>query len=188
MADRFKDAEHLLYLAVGSALAVAGFVLFGEVVYQVIDDAATGRQALERSLLDAVNGLLLVFIFAELLHTVRVLVAHDELKIEPFLVVGIVAAIRRFIVVSAEAPEVAGDDLFVPLMVELGVLMGAVLVLGGTIWLLRRSRGAAAGPTPQPVTGRRQRPADGQRPRSRGRGGRAVPARREREAATSREA
>jgi len=84
--------------------------------------------------------LLLVFIFAELLHTVRAVIAHDELRTEPFLVVAIVAAIRRFIVVSAQAPEVAEDELFNRLMLELGLLMGAVLVLGVTIWLLRRSR------------------------------------------------
>jgi uncharacterized membrane protein (DUF373 family) len=158
MAERFTDVEHLLYLVVGGTLAVAGFVLFGAVVYQFFHDVTVGRHSLERSLLDAVNGLLLVFIFAELLHTVRVVVAHDELRTEPFLVVGIVAAIRRFIVVSAQASEVVVDDLFARLMVELGLLMGAVLVLGCTIWLLRRSRSAPAAPA------RGRRPTSGAGP------------------------
>jgi uncharacterized membrane protein (DUF373 family) len=140
MAERFRDAEHLLYVVVGATLAVAGFVLFAEVLYQFFHDVTVGRHGLERSLLDAVNGLLLVFIFAELLHTIRAVIAHDALETEPFVVVGIVAAIRRFIVVSAQASEALRDDLFNRLMLEIGLLMAAVLVLGCTIWLLRRSR------------------------------------------------
>lgn len=166
-AEGFKEIEHLLYLVVGGTLAVASFVLFGEVLYQFFQDVMVDRRGLERSLLDAVNGLLLVFIFAELLHTVRVVVAHDELRTEPFLVVGIVAAIRRFIVVSAQASEVVLDDLFNRLMVELGLLVGAVLVLGCTIWLLRRSRNAPAAPAAETKTDQR-RPADGRRPQGRG--------------------
>jgi uncharacterized membrane protein (DUF373 family) len=147
IAERLKYAEHLLYIVVGATLAVAGFGLFGEVVYKFFLDAGVRRHGLERSLLDAVNGLLLVFIFAELLHTVRAVVAHDALETEPFVVVGIVAAIRRFIVVSAQASEAVRDDLFARLMLELGMLMGSVLVLGCTIWLLRRSRISRTGRT-----------------------------------------
>jgi uncharacterized membrane protein (DUF373 family) len=164
MAERFKDVEHLLYLVVGTTLALAGFVLFGAVVYQFFHDATIGRHGVERSLLDAVNGLLLVFIFAELLHTVRAVIAHDSLETEPFVVVGIVAAIRRFIVVSAEASEAVQEDLFARLMLELGLLMGAVLVLGCTIWLLRRSG------TPAAPEGDGERPSAAARSRTSPRG------------------
>ena len=139
-AEGFRQAEHLLYLIVGVTLAVAGFVLFGYVIYRFGHDVVVGRHDLAKSLLDAVDGLLLVFIFAELLHTVRVVISMDVLRTEPFLMVGIVAAIRRFIVASAEASGVVGSPRFNALMLELGVLMVAVLVLGFTIWLLRHSR------------------------------------------------
>ena len=160
-ADHFKEAEHLLYIVVGAALAVAGFVLFVEVVYDFVHDVTAGRRALERSLLDAVNGLLLVFIFAELLHTVRALIAHDELRTEPFVVVAMVAAIRRFIVVSALAAEGAvSDEVFSRLMIELGLLVAAVLVLGCTVWLLRRSTAPAIRPAGEDaVPSRARRPA-----------------------------
>jgi uncharacterized membrane protein (DUF373 family) len=140
VAERFKSLEHLLYIAVGVTLALGGFLLFGEVVYRFVHDVTTGEQSLGRALLNALNGLLLVFIFAELLHTVRAVIAHDALETEPFVAVAIVAAIRRFIVVSAQASEAVHQDLFNRLMLELGLLMGSVLVLGLTIWLLRRSR------------------------------------------------
>jgi uncharacterized membrane protein (DUF373 family) len=140
VADTFRQAEHLLYAVVGLALAAAGFVLFTHLVFKFVSDAVAGKQNLAQSLLEAVDELLLVFIFAELLHTVRVVLAMDVLRTEPFLMVGIVAAIRRFIVASAEASGHIGGPKFDDLMMELGVLMAAVLVLGFTIWLLRFSR------------------------------------------------
>lgn len=138
--DVFRLAEHTLYVAVGVTLAVAAFVLFGQVIYEFLHDVLVEDRGATEALLTAVDGLLLVFIFAELLHTVRVVVRDDSLRTEPFLVVGIVAAIRRFLVAGAEAAKAVGDETFGDLMLELGVLMGAVLILGVTIWLLRRDR------------------------------------------------
>jgi uncharacterized membrane protein (DUF373 family) len=136
-AEAFRQAEHLLYGIVGLALALAGFVLFVHLVYRFVYDLAVRHHGLPETLLESVDELLLVFIFAELLHTVRVVLAMDVLRTEPFLMIGIVAAIRRFLVASAEAPEVVGGPKFNDLMLELGILMGAVLALGFTIWLLR---------------------------------------------------
>jgi uncharacterized membrane protein (DUF373 family) len=127
----------VLYIAVGCALAVAGFALFGEAVYTFCEEVLRRRHPLDDALLSAVDGILLVFIFAELLHTVRVVVAHDELRTEPFLIVGIVAALRRFIVASAEGSKTLGTPLFKDLMIELGVLITAVVLLSIAIWLLR---------------------------------------------------
>jgi uncharacterized membrane protein (DUF373 family) len=136
-ARRFGEAEHVLYIIVGSALAIAAFVLFGNVVYRFLHDVAIEDRPLTQSLLDGVEGLLLVFIFAELLHTVRVVIAHDELRTEPFLVVGIVAAIRRFIVASAEATNAIGTSNFRDQMLELAILVAAVVALSFAIWLMR---------------------------------------------------
>jgi uncharacterized membrane protein (DUF373 family) len=143
-ALRFQQAEHLLYIVVGATLAVAGFALFAHVVFGFLRDVLVRDRTLSDALIDGVDGLLLVFIFAELLHTVRVVIAHDELRTEPFLIVGIVAAIRRFIVASAEAAEFMGTDRFDPLLRELAVLMGGVLVLSVAIWLIRASHSPSA--------------------------------------------
>jgi hypothetical protein len=66
-------------------------------------------------------------------------ISDGVLTTEPFLVVGIVAVIRRLIVISAEASGVVGHDEFGDLMLEMGVLVGAVLVLGLVIYLLRHT-------------------------------------------------
>jgi uncharacterized membrane protein (DUF373 family) len=159
-ADRLNDVENLLYVAVALALVVTGAALFGWALFDLVRGLYRNNP-FKQSILDLLDALLLVFIVAELLHTVRGVIAKNVLIAEPFLVVGIVAAIRRIIVITAEAPEKIGRDDFVDLLWEMGVLTGAVMLFGVTIFVLRYAPGA------EPAT---EPPADGESgdsPRSR---------------------
>ncbi len=69
---------------------------------------------------------------------------------EPFLVVGIVAAIRRLVVVSAEAKDLFGTGDFGDAMLEIGVLTGTVFFLGLTIFLLRHTEHSEPHPRHEP--------------------------------------
>jgi uncharacterized membrane protein (DUF373 family) len=131
----FGYVEDFFYVAVAAALAIAGLMLFG---YAVWDFAShLGKQDFTISILALLDNLLLVFIVTELIHTVRAIIDEKVLVAEPFLIVGIVAAIRRLIVVSAEAKDLLGTPQFFDAMVEIGVLTVGVLVLAGAVFLMR---------------------------------------------------
>jgi uncharacterized membrane protein (DUF373 family) len=130
--------EFLIDAAIAVALSIGGIVLFSVVVYDFFRDLDQGPVLVQ--VLELLSGLLLVFIFTELISTVRVVIARRAVEAEPFLIVGIVAAIRRMIVISAEAEDQLGTPQFRDLVLEIGVLAGTVLVLGVTVVLLRRSR------------------------------------------------
>jgi uncharacterized membrane protein (DUF373 family) len=131
----FGYVEDIFYVAVATALAIAGLMLFG---YAVWDFAShLGKQDFTASILALLDNLLLVFIVTELIHTVRAIIDEKVLVAEPFLIVGIVAAIRRLIVVSAEAKNLVGTPEFTDAMIEIGVLMVGVLVLAGSVFLMR---------------------------------------------------
>ena len=137
-ADAFRYIEQFFYVLVALALAVAGAILFAVVVYRFAHDLSRGESM--SAILQFLDGLLLVFIMSELIHTVRAVIDENVLRTEPFLIVGIVAAIRRLIVITAEAGRLAGGGhKFDDLMKEMMVLIGSVLVLGVTIFLVRRS-------------------------------------------------
>ena len=138
MAALLGYGEFLLDAAVAVALSVGGVVLFSVVVYDFVRHL--GQGPVLRQVLDLLSGLLLVFIFTELISTVRVVIARRAVQAEPFLVVGIVAAIRRLIVISAEAEDLLGTPRFRDLILEIAVLAGTVLVLGATVLLLRLTR------------------------------------------------
>jgi uncharacterized membrane protein (DUF373 family) len=136
--------EFLLDAAIAVALSAGGVILFSVVVYAFARDLGDGPVLGE--VLELLSGLLLVFIFTELISTVRVVIARRAVEAEPFLIVGIVAAIRRLIVISAEAEDLLGTPRFRDLVLEIAVLAGSVLVLGTTVVLLRRGRRGDEGP------------------------------------------
>jgi uncharacterized membrane protein (DUF373 family) len=97
--------------------------------------------------LGLLSGLLLVFIFTELITTIRVVIARRRVVVEPFLIVGMVAAVRRLIVISAEAENLLGTAEFRDVMLEIGVLAVTVLLLGVTVLVLRIKRSEDDEPT-----------------------------------------
>jgi uncharacterized membrane protein (DUF373 family) len=141
--------EFLIDTAVAFALAVGGVILLAVVLYDFVREL--GQAPFIGQVLELLSGLLLVFIFTELISTIRIVIARRRVEVEPFLIVGIVAAIRRLIVISAEAENLLGTSQFRDLMVEIGVLAGTVLVLGTTVLVLRIVRREDDAPTPGPT-------------------------------------
>jgi len=130
--------EFLIDTVVAFALIGGGAILLGVVMYDFVRDL--GRVPFIAQVLELLSGLLLVFIFTELITTIRVVIARRRMVVEPFLFVGIVAAIRRLIVISAEAENLLGTAQFRDVILEIGVLAGTVLLLGATVLLLRINR------------------------------------------------
>jgi uncharacterized membrane protein (DUF373 family) len=136
-ASLLRQVELIFYTAVAFALALAGLALFGSAAYTFFTHLDEGSFA--GNILELMDQMLLVFIVTELIHTVRAVIDENVLMTEPFLIVGIVAAIRRLIVISAEAQDAVGTGQFGDLMVEMGILIGVVVGLGVTIFLLRHT-------------------------------------------------
>ena len=141
--------EFLIDTAVAFALAVGGIILLAVVLYGFVREL--GQAPFIGQVLELLSGLLLVFIFTELISTIRVAIARRTVQVEPFLIVGMVAAVRRLIVISAEAENLLGSAQFRDLMLEIGVLAGTVLVLGATVFLLRVARRGEDEPTIGPT-------------------------------------
>ena len=132
----FGFVEDILYVLVATALALVGLALFAYVIYDFIE--RLDQVTLTTLILELLDGLLLVFIITELIHTVRAIIDEKVLVSEPFLVVGVVALIRRLVIVSAEAKNLFGTPEFTDALLEIGVLTVGVVLLGLTIFMLRR--------------------------------------------------
>ena len=136
--------EFLIDTVVALALIVGGTILLGVVLYDFVRDLGQGPFIVV--VLELLSGLLLVFIFTELITTIRVVIARRRVVVEPFLIVGIVAAVRRLIVISAEAENLLGTAQFRDVMLEIAILAGTVLLLGATVLILRIKRAEDAEP------------------------------------------
>jgi hypothetical protein len=157
LPDRLRDktseylhlVEAFLYIAVGALLAAgaaAGVLHAAVLIWQSGFGKALTDYRLGVLVLDQ---LLLVLMLVELLHTVRISVRSETLIMEPFLVVGLIASIRRVLVITMQAAQMAEQSqsqatdaasfAFRNTMVELGMLGFLILVFVFAIYLLRRS-------------------------------------------------
>ena len=144
----FGFVEDFFYVAVAVALAAAGLGLFGYVIYDFI--AHVQEDPFPSLILELLDGLLLVFIITELIHTIRAVIDLKVLISEPFLVVGIVAVIRRMVVVSASAKDLIGTPEFGDAMLETGVLTAAIVGFGLVIFMLRHTTHSEPRPEHEP--------------------------------------
>jgi uncharacterized membrane protein (DUF373 family) len=92
------------------------------------------------------DQLLLVLMLVEILHTVRISIHSHVLVTEPFLIVALIASIRRILVITLEAASLTkggiwsadGASIFKASMGELGLLGFLILALVISIAILRR--------------------------------------------------
>ena len=137
-ADRIlRIAENIVYSFAGVLLAGGAVVVLGAVAWHLVSDVTKG---VEKSVVSALDGLLLVFILLELLAGVRATMKEKKLIAEPFLIVGIIASIKEIVLLSLESKEILDTDntAFDNAMTEIGVLAGVILLLSVASYLVRR--------------------------------------------------
>ena len=127
-------AEDIVYAFTGLLLVGGALVVVVHAAYKFATSVSDGViSAVEAS----VSSLLIVFILVELLSAVRTVITERQLVAEPFLVVGILAAIKEMVSLSTFRIH---DQKVVDAMVTVGGLAAVVVGLAIAILVLRRSR------------------------------------------------
>ena len=131
--------EAAIYIAVGVFLTVAaGFLLAGTIndirhaVSAGSDNVGIGVLVLDR--------ILLLLIVAEFVYTLGLVVHTHRLSAEPFLYIGLIAVVRRTLIVTASIERLpsGGRDL-TNLLLQLGLLSVLAVSLAVAVFLVRRS-------------------------------------------------
>ena len=119
----------------------------------VIGWRSAGSNA-DDAMIEVLDALLLVFILVELLYAVRTTLAQRQIVAEPFLIAGILTAIKEIIVLSVKAANeyLGKGPEFARAIIEIGVLGVLVAVLAMLAVLLRHKEkepeeGSSNGPT-----------------------------------------
>lgn len=128
-------AERGAYYGVAIFLLVTIVMVFVSAAISLGDVVELGPLETALEVLDKV---LLIFIFAELLGTISTIVREREVTAEPFLLIGLIAVVRRILAVTASIEQNLGTPRFDDLILELGVLTVLVLALAGALYFARR--------------------------------------------------
>lgn len=146
LADRtFHNIETLAYVVLGLLLAIAAMIGIADAGVALFKAAQSFGNA--ETLVVAIDGLLFVLMVVEILHTVRASFRSGTLVCEPFLIVGLIASIRRVLVITLESSQVNQPGKWSPdseailhsTMLELAVLGALIFIMVVSIYLLRKS-------------------------------------------------
>ena len=131
--------EDGIYLVAGGLLAATAVVLLVSTAGAFVEAIKGGN--LRAHAIEILDSLLLVIMLVEILHTIRITIREHTLVMEPFLIVGLIASVRRILILTPEAAEFLKSEpsVFRNSMIELVLLTLLILVLVVCIAILRRS-------------------------------------------------
>ena len=124
----------VLLLVIGAALVL--WDVSSELVHELRTDAG------EFGLTELLSQALLVLMIAEIISSVATLFEKRVLDAAPLLVIGIIASIRRLLVISAEAANFLAEGMEIPnsMLIELGILTVAVGIFAWSIRQMETGR------------------------------------------------
>jgi uncharacterized membrane protein (DUF373 family) len=144
ISSGFTRVEDIAYIALGIILAVSAMGLLGTLVLAL--GQALLAANLSEKIVELLDQVLLILMIVEILYTVQVSFREHTLVAEPFLIVGLIAAIRRVLILTAEfsKPAEVVEATFRNAMFELGLLTVLILALVFSLFLVKRQHIASA--------------------------------------------
>ena len=134
----FLIVEDVVYIALATILALSALALLAGAFAAMFH--SLWNRSLPGEIVGLLDQILLVLLIIELLYTVQVSFREHRLLAEPFVVVALIAVIRRVLVITAEISKVSetNEITFRHAMWELGLLTAMILVLVGSLIMLQK--------------------------------------------------
>jgi phosphate starvation-inducible membrane PsiE len=134
-------SESVVLVLIGIALVLVAVLLLYSGMYDLSQAVRQGPGEIESKAIEILNTVLLVMMTMEIVYTVAISLESHTLNAEPFLLIGVIAGIRRMLVITATSTnaEVAHPEQFHNMLVELGLLAATIVALTAAIWILRYS-------------------------------------------------
>ncbi len=144
VARGFSTVEDVVYIVLALLLAASLAALLVDAALTFARAFANGFAAV--NIVPFLDRALLVLMVVEILYTVQVSFREHVLVPEPFLLVALIAAVRRVIVLTAELGELArrGGEAFRAGLIETALITGVVLALAAALVVLKRHPQAVA--------------------------------------------
>ena len=139
-AKLLGTSESVVLVLIGVALVLVAVLLLYSSMYDLNEAVHHGPSEIEHKAIEILNTVLLVMMTMEIVYTVAISLESHTLNAEPFLIIGVIAGIRRMLVITATSTEAeAHPEQFHNMLVELGLIAATVLALAGAIWIFRYS-------------------------------------------------
>jgi uncharacterized membrane protein (DUF373 family) len=128
-------AEDFLHYAVATVLLIAAFI----VLIHSVRDALVEPAPFSQRVPALIDGVLFVIIVLEIFTTVLSHFRDGGLQLQPFLIIGIISAVRHILVVGARSSLGESVINFDHTMIELTVNVGIAIILVVALAIVNRS-------------------------------------------------
>jgi hypothetical protein len=134
----FARAQDVVYVVLGLLLVLTVAGLLVRAGFDLVRAVAGGVDV--RGIVVLLDRILLALMVVELLYTLQVSFREHALVPEPFLLLALIASVRRILVITAEFGAQSRPDevLFQQVMWELALLTALIVVLVASVVILRR--------------------------------------------------
>src|SRR5438105_1323772 len=105
-----ERSERVVLALIAIVLVILALLLLASSVLMMIQSLID--KDLRKAAIDILDGVLLVMMTMEIVYTVTLSLQSHKLVAEPFLVIGIIAAIRRTLVITAEGTKFETDPKY----------------------------------------------------------------------------
>ena len=139
LSRAFGWVEDFVYVGLGVVLAGCAVALLVNGALTFWNDLIAG--SLADNIVDLLDNLLLILLIIEVMYTVQVSFRSHTLAPEPFVMVGLIAVVRRLLVLTAEVPQLleqSNPQIFWQISIELALLAVLIVSLVASMVLLRR--------------------------------------------------
>jgi uncharacterized membrane protein (DUF373 family) len=126
--------EKIIYVLIVLFLFAGAFLLVYDEILTILH--FSGEVNRIKVIIEIVAKTLLLLMIIEILVTVRISIREHTICAEPFFIVGLIASIRRILIISVETAYM--HDFFYQYMIEIGVLTLLSIVFVLSIVLLRK--------------------------------------------------
>lgn len=133
----FTGFQDVVYVALGILLGVSAVAVLVHGGIELVHAVTAGVDT--KAIVSLLDRILLAVMIVELLYTVQVSFREHTLVPEPFVLVALIAAVRRILVITAEfgAQARPQEDIIRQVLWELGLLTVLIVVLVVSLVLLR---------------------------------------------------
>ena len=130
----FNLSENIIYVIIAILLFITSIFLVYDIMHSFfVHSYADG---FIRWIVEIIDKILLMLMVIEIFYTVHVSFKEHVLSPEPFFVVGLIAAIRRILVISVESAYM--PEKFNNHMIEISILGGLIFIFVISLILLRK--------------------------------------------------
>jgi len=129
----FNISENIIYIIAVLLFITSIFLVYDIVHAFLIHDYADG---FIRWIVEIIDKILLMLMVIEIFYTVHASFKEQVLSPEPFLIVGLIAAIRRILVISVESAYM--PEKFSNYMIEISILGGLIFLFIISLILFRK--------------------------------------------------